>query len=128
MQQVLSPLLRLGLHRLSVVEGPAATSSSGPLTGARPSALTCAPTTCVRGGVRGSGVEMLITEQDKFPGMTRGLTKPGAGRQSRGDSWVGVCSTPRTTYLLWFLHLKHFSNQSDSGYVGCSRGHAQSRV
>ena len=96
MQQVLSPLLRLGLHRLSVVEGPAATSTSGPLPGAQPTALTCAPTTCVRGGVRGSGVEMLITEQDKFPGMTRGLNKPGAGRQSRGDSWVGVCSSPKS--------------------------------
>ena len=32
---------------------------------------------------------MLITEQDKFSGMTRGLAKTG-GRQSRGDSWVGV--------------------------------------
>ena len=31
---------------------------------------------------------MLITEQDKFSGMTRGLAKTG-GRQSRGDSWVG---------------------------------------
>ena len=82
-------------HRLlSVeVEGPAATSTSGPLTGAQPSALTWPPP--VRGGVRGSGAEkiMLITEQDKFPGMTRGLAKPG-GRQSRGDSWVGVSRTP----------------------------------
>ena len=32
---------------------------------------------------------MLITEQDKFSGMTRGLAKTG-GRQSRGDSWVCV--------------------------------------
>ena len=32
---------------------------------------------------------MLITEQDKLTGMTRGLAKTG-GRQSRGDSWVGV--------------------------------------
>ena len=31
----------------------------------------------------------MITEQDKFSGMTRGLAKTG-GRQSRGDSWVGV--------------------------------------
>ena len=56
--------------------------------------------TCHRhlwGGVRGLwGVEMLITEQDKFPGMTRGLAKPG-GRQSRGDSWVGVSLPPEPT-------------------------------
>ena len=31
----------------------------------------------------------MITEQDNFSGMTRGLAKTG-GRQSRGDSWVGV--------------------------------------
>ena len=93
--QVLSPLLRLGLHRLSVVEGPAATSTSGPLPGDRPT--TCEPVPPpVRGDlVRGSGVEMLITEQDKFPGMTRGLAnKPGGGRQSRGDSWVGLSLSP----------------------------------
>ena len=74
--QVLSPLLRLGLHRLSVAEGPAATSTSGPLPGDRPT--TCEPVPPpVRGDlVRGSGVEMLITEQDKFPGMTRGLARP----------------------------------------------------
>ena len=94
-------------HRLlSVeVEGPAATSTSGPLPGAQPSALTWPPP--VRGGVRGSGVEiMLITEQDKFPGMTRGLTKPGAGRQSRGDSWVGVCSTPKNPLFALVLAFK----------------------
>ena len=72
--------------------GPGGHKHQWPAT-RRPTQCAATSATTCEGGVRGSGVEkiMLITEQDKFPGMTRGLAKPG-GRQSRGDSWVGVCT------------------------------------
>ena len=99
-QQVLSPLLRLGLHRLSVLEGPAATSTSGPLPGAQPGACaTCEhlPSSPVRGregAVRGG-------DADHGAGQVPG-DDPGA-RQARWETvargQLGRCfSTSRTNH------------------------------
>ena len=85
--------------------GPGGQNHQWPAT--RRPTLTCEPPSAPPPPVRGSegvleGVEiMLITEQDKFPGMTRGLAKPG-GRQSRGDSWVGVLPSRPHMHLLFY--------------------------
>ena len=56
----------------------------------------------------------MITEQDKFSGMTRGLAKTG-GRQSRGDSWVSVSFS-----ILPFDILQKPLGHRDFICVGCS--------